>query len=169
MLQIVNSHTQGEQSEANYKNESTEEIEWEAIGAVPSMSVTAASSGTASPTSAITPPQTPHTNHCKSDPIGKSRNCSTAISKRYQFKRGATNCRVNDALREAVVSLKQVVSSVTTNGVTANSVTTNEFTVFGQGVGIQLAKLPINTALQLQLDIQSLVTKARLRAISESV
>lgn len=40
--------------------------------------------------------------------------------------------------------------------------TDNEFLTFGRSIGMQLQKLPIELALQLQMDIQAHITKARL-------
>lgn len=40
--------------------------------------------------------------------------------------------------------------------------TDNEFLTFGRSIGMQLRKLPIELALQLQMDIQAHITKARL-------
>lgn len=47
--------------------------------------------------------------------------------------------------------LKQIIQS-----------TDNEFLTFGRSIGMQLQKLPIELALQLQMDIQAHITKARL-------
>ena len=41
----------------------------------------------------------------------------------------------------------------------------NEFTTFGRYIGMQLQKMPLELALQLQADIQTLVTNARLEHI----
>lgn len=42
----------------------------------------------------------------------------------------------------------------------------NEFMIFGQHVASQLRELPLNEALQLQNDIQRLLTEARLRSLN---
>lgn len=43
----------------------------------------------------------------------------------------------------------------------------SEFDIFGKHVAVQLQQLPMQDAVQLQADIQALLTRARLRSLSQ--
>ena len=79
------------------------------------------------------------------DEVGKS------FPKSRQGNKSKNN-KKKDPLTEAVDTLKIVHSSMASN----------EFMVFAQSVGMHLSKLPLHKALQVQGEIQSLLTRARL-------
>lgn len=58
----------------------------------------------------------------------------------------------NDTLREALNTLKEI----------RHNVQDNEFNLFGQQVGVQLNKLTLRKTLELQQEIQNLLSRARL-------
>lgn len=58
----------------------------------------------------------------------------------------------NDTLREALNTLKEI----------RHNAQDNEFNLFGQQVGVQLNKLTLRKALELQQEIQNLLSRARL-------
>lgn len=65
-----------------------------------------------------------------------------------------------DAVKEAVTSLQQIVS---TNNV---QVVEDEFTLYGKHIAAQLRELPLVNALRLQEQIQSLITQERISCLS---
>jgi len=65
--------------------------------------------------------------------------------------------KIDDSLDNAVDALKYVCSKQ------ANE---NEFVLFGKLVGTQLQKLPLQHALNVQNEIQNLLIKERLKAMS---
>lgn len=56
----------------------------------------------------------------------------------------------------------------TLNGVATQHRPETEFSLFGRQVGLQLAELPPIMAIQLQLDIQQMLAKARLGLLQEN-
>lgn len=67
--------------------------------------------------------------------------------------------KLDDTLNIAVDAFKQLAN---------HSATNSEFTIFGQHVATQLQCLPLQESIQLQCDIQQLITAARLRSIFKS-
>lgn len=72
-------------------------------------------------------------------------------------KKKKTKTKIDDSLDNAVDALKYVCSKQ------ANE---NEFVLFGKLVGTQLQKLPLQHALNVQNEIQNLLIKERLKAMS---
>lgn len=69
--------------------------------------------------------------------------------------------KIDNSSNNVVEEFKQTCSN--------QSTTENEFDVYGKHVAIQLKQLPLQDALQLQVEIQYLLTKARLQSINNSI
>lgn len=65
----------------------------------------------------------------------------------------------NDTLREALNTLKEI----------RHNVQDNEFNLFGQQVGVQLNKLTLRKALEMQQKIQNMLSQARLDNLNDTV
>lgn len=76
-----------------------------------------------------------------------------------KWKRSNTNVQIESKNDTTMLTkyLKQFIQS-----------TDNEFLTFGRSIGIQLQKLPLELALQLQMDIQAHITKARLEFLKRN-
>lgn len=70
-----------------------------------------------------------------------------------------TKTKIDDSLDNAVDALKYVCSKQTDE---------NEFVLFGKLVGTQLQKLPVEHALNVQNEIQNLLTKERIKAMKNA-
>ncbi|XP_063239622.1 uncharacterized protein LOC134540679 [Bacillus rossius redtenbacheri] len=73
--------------------------------------------------------------------------------------KAAKKPKVDRGLREAVAALRAAAGG---------RHPASEFSVFGQHVVVQLGQLPLGEALRLQEEIQSSITRARLRAIQSA-
>lgn len=94
----------------------------------------------------LEPPETEHSDDCTSPDYRQKRKRSNSIQRDSK----------NDTVALAKY-LKQFIRS-----------TDNEFLAFGRSIGMQLQKLPIELALQLQMDIQAHITKARLEFLKKN-
>lgn len=89
--------------------------------------------------------------------VNTSQPTSKIKKKNILMTKSKKKTKIDDSLDNAVDALKYVCSKQ------ANE---NEFVLFGKLVGTQLQKLPLQHALNVQNEIQNLLIKERLKAMS---
>jgi len=90
-----------------------------------------------------------HEEHITSTPVNIRKRSKNLL-------KSNKNKKIDTSLDDAVKALREVSSSHTSN---------NEFGMFGQLIGLQLSKLPLEEALVLQQEIQLKINEARICSV----
>lgn len=85
-------------------------------------------------------------------PAGSQRS-AIELSRNKDTRRRAKKRKINYPLEEAVIALQDFTNLVRRE---------NEFDIFGKSVAVQLNRLPIGLAIELQQEIQCMITEKRL-------